>query len=96
MAGREVVVEAACAVDATNLELRLSIEGEGEIVVPFPAIAAGGRASLTLPASLGPETLAIWEGWRGGGRRVEVELLEAALWGCDEVAPSRQAFRMGN
>lgn len=79
MAGREVVVEAACAVDATNLELRLSIEGEGEIVVPFPAIAAGGRASLTLPASLGPETLAIWEGWRGGGRRVEVELLEARL-----------------
>ena len=96
MAGLEVVVEAACAVDATNLELRLSIEGEGEIVVPFPAIAAGGLASLTLPASLGPETLAIWEGWRGGGRRVEVELLEAALWGCEEVAPSRQAFRMGN
>lgn len=86
--------EATSAVDAHDLQLRLSIEGEGEIVVPFPAIAAGGRASVVLPDALGPGGAAVWEGWRGSGRRVEVELLEATLWGCEGAQPARQAFRM--
>lgn len=93
--GPEVVVEAASAVAAEGLELRMSIEGQGEIVVPFPSIAAGGRASLTLPGALAPDATEVWQRWRSGGRRVEVELLEAPLWGCDGAVPSRQAFRMG-
>ena len=94
IAGREVVIEAVSENAAESLQLRLSIEGEGEIVLPFPAIAAGGRASLTLPEALGSDASATWEAWRGGGRRVEVELLEAGLWECEGAAPSRQAFRM--
>lgn len=95
-AGSEVVVEATSSVEGRNLQLRLSIEGEGEIVVPFPRIEAGGRATVVLPSVLEADAAAVWEGWRGSGRRVEVELLEEALWGCEGATPARQAFRMSS
>jgi len=82
---------------ARGLSLRLS-RGQGEgstIETPFPNIPAGGSVSLQLPDGLPEAARQMWNAWNGEGGRVDLLLLEGALWGCDGANPARQAVRLG-
>lgn len=93
----EVLLEASSRsmVPAGVLELRLSFGREEAMRVAFPSIPAGGSGGLRLPADLDAESAAVWARWKEAGGRVDVELLEASLWDCEEAAPAQQAFRIG-
>jgi hypothetical protein len=97
VAGAEVLLEAtaASAVPQGAVEVRLLFGEAGEIRSAFPAIPEGGAGVLRLPADLDAEAAALWAEWRAAGGRVDVELLEASLWDCEDAPPARQAFRIG-
>jgi hypothetical protein len=94
---QEVLLEASSRtmVPANSLEVRLSFAGDRVIRIPFPQIEAGGSGVLRLPADLDADSASEWMDWREVGGRVDVELLEAALWDCEGAVPARQAFRIG-